>query len=159
MASKTLSTSDDHNDRVRSAENSTRLVDCTRGDFTVFQAALTSLEQALQYLWSTLKLRPTFNESFGAQFTQQKQLCEATYYLLDGVSLPSPRFHISRIGLPVYIAFLSLGSNTSVFPSVRTRICSTARLIYDSPRTAKSSTYRFTLPFLCESPVAYVGCK
>ena len=85
MASQTLSASSDHNERVRTAEAFSRVVDRTRVDFAAFQAALTSLEQVLQYLWSTLNLRPTFNESFGAQFAQQKQHCEVTRYLLDGL--------------------------------------------------------------------------
>ena len=85
MASETLSTSDNHNDRVRSAETFARIVDRTRGDFVAFQAALTSLEKHLQNLWSTLNLRPTFDESFGALFTEQKGLCETTRSLFDGL--------------------------------------------------------------------------
>ena len=85
MASQTLGTDNDHNDRVRRAESFARAVDSTRSDFAAFQAALTSLEKCLRELWSTLNLRPTFNEPFGALFTEQKQLCEATYHLLDGL--------------------------------------------------------------------------
>ena len=85
MASQTLSMSDGHNDRVRIAESFSRTLDCARGDFAAFQAALTSSEKHLQNLWSTLNLYPTFDEAFGALFTEQKGLCEATRSLLDGL--------------------------------------------------------------------------
>ena len=85
MASETLDTSDNHNERVRDAEGLARTMDYTRSDFATFQAAFTSLEKHLQDLWSTLNLHPTFSESFGALFAEQKELCEGTRHLLDGL--------------------------------------------------------------------------
>ena len=85
MASQTLSTTGNHNDRVRSAEIFARVIDRTRGDFVAFQTALTSLEKHLQILWSTLSLRLTCEESFGALFTEQKGPCETTRTLFDGL--------------------------------------------------------------------------
>ena len=85
MASQTLDTSDNHNERVRDAEDYARAIDCTRGDFATFQAALTSLEKYLRDLWTTLDTHPSFSESFGALFAEQKELSEGTRYLLDGL--------------------------------------------------------------------------
>src|SRR5258708_31382279 len=85
MVSKTLDTSDDLNNRVLSVEYDAGVLDRTRGDFVAFQAALTSLERHLQNLWSTMNPRPTFDESFGALFTEQRELCEVTSYLLDSL--------------------------------------------------------------------------
>ena len=85
MVSKTLDASHDIHDRVLSVEHDAGVLDLTRGDFMALQAALTSLERHLQDLWSTLNLRPTFDESFGPLFTEQRELCEVTRYLLDSL--------------------------------------------------------------------------
>ena len=85
MVSQTLGTVENHNKRVRSAENVARAVDRARGDFVAFQATVTSSEEHLRDLWSMLNLRPTFNESFDALFTKQKGLCKVTRQLLDSL--------------------------------------------------------------------------
>lgn len=85
MVSKTLDASDSLNDRVLSVEYDAGVVDRTRGDFVAFQTALISLERHLRDLWSTLNLRPTFDESFGVLFTKQRELCEVTRYLSDSL--------------------------------------------------------------------------
>jgi hypothetical protein len=85
MVSKTLDTSDDLNARILSVEYEAGVLDRTRGDFIGFQATLTSLERRLQDLWRMLKLRPNFDESFGALFIEQRELCEVTRYLYDSL--------------------------------------------------------------------------
>jgi len=83
MVSQALDKSADHNGRVRSAERSARLVDCTSGDFMAVRSALESLKQYFQDSWCTLKLDPAIRESLGALFLEQKKYCEATAHLFD----------------------------------------------------------------------------
>ena len=85
MISKTFNTNDHLNNRVLSLEYDTGVLDRTRGDFIALHAALTSLERHLQDLWSTLNLRLTFDESLGALFKEQRELCEVTRCLYDSL--------------------------------------------------------------------------
>ena len=92
MASQTLDSSADHNASVRFAELGARLADMIRGDFIVFQSALTSLEEYLQDFWHILNLDPAVKVSFGALLVKQRQECEVTGILHDNVLSRYDRF-------------------------------------------------------------------
>ena len=92
MASQILDNSADHNARVRAAEGDSRLADMIKGDFMVFQTALTSLEEYLHEFWRILNLDPAVKESFGALFRKQRKECEATSLLYSNVVSRYDRF-------------------------------------------------------------------
>jgi hypothetical protein len=85
MSSRSLDSSADHDDRVRSAEVEIRLADEMRYDFMTFRLALTSLEKYFQDLWCTMKLDPNTGESLCALLTEQKKHSKATSLILDSV--------------------------------------------------------------------------
>jgi hypothetical protein len=92
MSSRSLDSSADHEDRVRTAEVDVRLADEMRCDFMTFRLALTSLEKYFQDLWCTMKLDSNIGESLGALLIEQKRHSEATSLILDSVVSRYDRF-------------------------------------------------------------------
>ena len=92
MASEMLDSSVDHNVLVRAAEGDARLADMIKGDFMVFQSALTSLEEYLHEFWRTLNLDPAVKEQLGALFMKQRKECEATNLLYANLVSRYDRF-------------------------------------------------------------------
>src|SRR5260221_272667 len=92
MATRTLDSDADHNASVRTAELDARVADMMKGDFMVFQSALTSLEEYLQHFWRILNLDPAVKESFGVLFTKQRKEFEATSLLHDNIVSRYDRF-------------------------------------------------------------------
>ncbi len=85
MASQMLDSGADHNARVRTAELDARVADMIRGDFMIFQSALTSMEEHLKDIWRVLNLDPAVKESFGVLFMKQRKEFEATNLLYDNI--------------------------------------------------------------------------
>ena len=85
LASRTLDSSADLNDRVRHAELTARVSDMTRGDFLAFQSALTSLEEYLQDFCRILSLDPAVEELFSAMCMEQRKRCEVPNLLFANI--------------------------------------------------------------------------
>jgi hypothetical protein len=68
------------------------MADMIRGDFMVFQSALTSLEEYLQDFWRILNLDPAIKESLGALFMEQRKQCEVIESSFDNVVSRYDRF-------------------------------------------------------------------
>ena len=92
MAPQMLESGADDNARVRTAEVEARCADMARGDFMIFQFALTSLEKYLHDFCRILNLDPVVKESFGALFMEQRKECEVTKLLYDNIVSRYDRF-------------------------------------------------------------------